>query len=318
MQTRMKRLYLYGTLAGVLYGLVLRVLFGGTHNNLLELMSVGFLFLVPLVLGVLAISFADKPSWKYSIFFPWVPILLFVAMTALFGLEGIICIVMALPLFLIMGSLGGICSKLVMKSRHRMQIFTGFLLLPILTSAVESRMDLPNEIHTVHTEIVINAPQDEVWKNIIRVPAIQPHEHHFSFFHLIGFPKPIEATLSHEGVGGVRHATFEGGVLFVETITKWEEKTNIVFSIKADTETIPATTLDQHVTIGGEYFDMLEGEYRLEPIDDTRIRLHLYSKQRLSTRFNAYTALWTESIMRDIQDYILKVIKRRCETAPLA
>ena len=32
----------------------------------------------------------------------------------------------------------------------------------------------------------------------------------------------VEATWSREGVGGVRHASFAGGVVFVETVTVWE------------------------------------------------------------------------------------------------
>jgi hypothetical protein len=33
----------------------------------------------------------------------------------------------------------------------------------------------------------------------------------------------------------------------------------------------------------------------------------------LSTRFNFYSSLWTDFIMSDTQQYILEVIKRRCE-----
>jgi hypothetical protein len=115
------------------------------------------------------------------------------------------------------------------------------------------------------------------------------------------------------GVGAVRHATFERGVLFVETITKWEPEKDLAFTIKADTAHIPPTTLDQHVTIGGPYFDVLEGEYRIEPSGPGKVILHLSSQHRLSTRFNSYAGFWTDFIMRDTQEYILEIIKRRCE-----
>ncbi|MBM4255466.1 MAG: hypothetical protein FJ147_06155 [Deltaproteobacteria bacterium] len=134
-----------------------------------------------------------------------------------------------------------------------------------------------------------------------------------SFVHMIGFPRPVEATLSHPGVGGIRHATFAGGVLFIETITHWEPEKELVFSIKADTASIPPTTLDPHVTIGGEYFDVLEGRYWIEPIKEQRVILHLESTHRVSTRFNFYSSWWTDFIMRDIQNNILKIIRTRCE-----
>ncbi len=307
----------FGIITGLFYGICLRLIIGGKSSDLFSIMSVGFVFLVPLVLGVLTVAFATNSTWAYCIFAPWIPILLFVLATAVFGLEGVICIVMALPVFLFMASLGGVLTKIFsgFKKTTRVGLFTGFLFLPLISSAIESQFALPLSQRTVPTEIIINASPGVVWKNIIRIPHIQPQEHHDSFFHLMGFPKPVEATLSHEGIGGVRHASFEKGLLFIETIQEWQEQKKIVFSIKANTESIPPTTLDEHVTIGGAYFDMLQGAYEIEALAPNQVRLHLSSTQRLSTRFNAYTAIWTEAIMRDIQDYILVIIKNRCESS---
>src|SRR5205807_1245983 len=109
-------------------------------------------------------------------------------------------------------------------------------------------------------------------------------------------PRPVEATLSHEGVGGVRHATFEGGVLFIETVDAWEPQRRLSFSIHAQTDRIPRTTLDDHVTIGGPYFDILRGTYELQPLGNGRTRLVLSSRHRLSTDFNWYSELWTNAV----------------------
>jgi hypothetical protein len=119
-----------------------------------------------------------------------------------------------------------------------------------------------------------------------------------------------------EGIGAVRYATFERNVLFVETITEWQEPHRLAFSIRADTEHIPPTTFDEHVTIGGRYFDVLSGAYWIEPVDQGDVILHLSSAQRLSTRFNFYSHFWTEYLMADLQNYILGIIKKRCESAP--
>ena len=315
MGIKISRVNILGIIAGIVYGLCLRLIMGGYAPKFFTVMSIGFVFFCPLVLGIITVCGVAKPSWSYCIFSPWVPTTIFVACTGLLGLEGIICIAMALPIFLFMGSVGGFLAKIFLKIKEsrRFYIFTGFLFLPCISSAVESQFVLPAEQRIVPTQIVINAPADVVWKNIIRISKIEPQEQHFSFFHSIGFPRPIEATLSHEGLGGVRHASFEGGLMFIETITQWQDKKKLVFSIKANTESIPRTTLDEHVKIGGDYFDMLEGEYDIEPIGVNQVQLQLSSKQRLSTRFNTYTALWTEAIMRSIQKYILVIIKHRCE-----
>ena len=84
------------------------------------------------------------------------------------------------------------------------------------------------------------------------------------------------------------------------------------FSIRANTDSIPPTTLDEHVKIGGAFFDVLDGEYSLEPRPDG-VLLHLRSHERLSTHLNPYAEQWTDAVMRSIQSEILAVIKRRCE-----
>jgi hypothetical protein len=106
---------------------------------------------------------------------------------------------------------------------------------------------------------------------------------------MIGFPQPLDAKLVGQGVGAVRLATFEKGVLFIETINEWDEPHRLSFSIRADTKDIPPTTFDEHVIIGGKYFDVLNGTYSIEDIGNGDVILHLSSSQRLSTRFNFYS-----------------------------
>jgi len=217
----------------------------------------------------------------------------------------------------VMSSVGGIIGA-ALQIRSRTSVLAVVLFLPPITSTIESQFPLPQAIREVKTQIVIYADKETVWNHIKQVAPIKTEEHADSFFHFIGFPKPIEATLSEEGLGGIRHATFEGDVLFTETITQWEPQKLLSFTIDADTELIPPTTLDEHVIIGGEYFDTLEGTYEIEEPSDNLTILYLSSKHRLSTHFNFYAGFWTDAVMRNIQVYILKIIKRRCENLRVA
>lgn len=111
----------------------------------------------------------------------------------------------------------------------------------------------------------------------------------------------------------MRHASFERGLVFIETVTDWQPEQLLAFTIKADTAHIPPTTLDRHVTIGGPYFDVLTGEYRIERHGGGDVVLHLTSRERLSTHFNVYASSWSDAVMGRIQSSILQVIKQRCE-----
>jgi hypothetical protein len=281
-------------------------------------MTVGFIFLIPFGVGGLTVALAPeryRGSVVYAIFMPWLSCLVAVLAIGLLALEAFICIAMAFPIFMIMSSLGGLVASSVYRARH----LTGhrehaalalFALAPYLITPLESQLPTPDSVRTVQTEIAIDAPAERVWQDIIRVPLIEDQEQHASPFHLIGVPKPLEASLSREGVGAVRHASFDGGLTFVETVTDWQEPRGLSFTIRADRSTTPRAPLD---AIGGPYFEVLEGSYRIESLDDRQVILHLSSKHRLSTRFNPYGGLWTEAIMADLQRSILQVIKDRAE-----
>ena len=87
----------------------------------------------------------------------------------------------------------------------------------------------------------------------------------------------------------------------------------MVFSIRANPYDIPSTTMDEHIVVGGKYFDVLTGTYDLQKLTDTTYRLHLYSHFKLTTTFNFYASWWAGWIMKDIQKNILEVIKERSE-----
>lgn len=317
---------LEATIAGVLHGLGARLAFGYEgFKDLFGVMSFSFIFLVPFCLGLLTVYIAERKeplTWVSRIFLPFTPAFIALVAAMLLAWEGLICIVLWLPMYLIMASLGGMIAgiilKVIEKSRHRHMTFASLMLLPFVSAPVEHALELPLDMRVVENAIDIKASPEVVWQHIIRVEKFRPEEHHRALSHMIGFPRPLEATLSHEGVGGVRNATFEGDVLFIETITHWEPLERLTFGIKADTSAIPPTTLDEHVTVGGPYFDVLEGEYRLEVLDKETVRLHLQSVHRLSTHFNVYSRLWTDFIMRDVQSYILDILKVRCEKAMAA
>lgn len=282
-----------------------------------QVMTLAFLVLGPALIGFLTVRRAEAHEpitfWR-RVFTPWMSVTCMMIAVAVLAMEGAICIVMALPLTLLFSSVGGIIAGLIpTRSRRRTLGTLSLAVLPFCLAPAETLLPAPTQTRTVSNQILIHANATTVWRNIERVPAISREELHPNWTHKIGFPMPIEATLSYEGVGGVRHASFERGILFIENVTAWEPERRLAFSIHANNGDIPATTLDEHVTVGGRYFDVLDGEYRLEPLPNGDTLLHLTSHQRLSTDFNDYAGLWTSAVMSNLQGSILQVIQHRCE-----
>lgn len=319
---------MFGSIAcGAVYGLIMRGLIRiqELHPNSLTsisfiwVMSVAFIMVVPFAMGYIAVGMNARSapvSWVRRIFLPWPAVLLSLFGCLIVAWEGTICLAMVAPIALLFGTLGGITAGVLLRPQQpRTATFSMVVVvvLPFLVWPLEARLTHTQDIRNVESDVLIHASPETIWANIERVRSIDASELPTSWNRKVGFPRPIEATLSHEGIGGVRHATFAGDVLFIETIDVWEPRRRLGFSIHADTSKIPATTLDEHVTVGGEYFDVLHGEYILEPAGTGTIRLRLISNHRVSTDFNWYARLWTEAVMRDVQQSILYVIQRRCE-----
>ena len=317
---RNSRLLLVGACIGLVYGLVIRSLVQWNVPRWSSAMSISFLVLVPVAMGFVTIFVVERrrpqPVWIWLLL-PWVTVLGGAFGTILALWEGFICVIMFTPIGLVCGSLGGLLAGLVIRIPRSIAAKNACLavvaLLPLLTDPWLRELLTRREVRRVENVRVIGASPEVVWKNIERVPHIDPSELPFSWSHRIGFPSPVEATLSFPGIGGVRHATFQHGVLFIENIDTWEPQRRLAFSIHAQTNQIPPTTLDEHVRVGGPFFDVLQGEYILESLPDGDTRLHLSSKHRLSTDFNWYAHLWTDAVMTDLQETILTVIQKRCE-----
>ena len=306
--------------AGLLVALLGRFVFASASlSGGGGLLMLCFLLLTPLALGAVTAHFTPRAAdgWWRRIFGPFLAVLLFLGAALLFHLEGMICVLMISPLFILTSWAGAEVYRLLTdrddSGPRNTYVVAGFVLLPFLLAPLENQLGTPTAFRRVENSIIIKAPVAAVWRHIVRVAPISARELGPSPVDRIGFPRPVEATLSYEGVGGVRHATFERGVEFIETVDAWEPLRRISFSIKPNTATIPPTTFDEHVTVGGRFFDVLRGTYELQPLGPGRTRLVLFSQQRLSTRLNPYAGLWTDYVMREIQGRILTVVARRSE-----
>jgi hypothetical protein len=302
------------------YALLMRVIFGlDIVKDFVRVMSITFLLAVPFVIGFLIVSLSpqkDAVRMRYAVLAPWIPVGFFFFVTVLFGLEGWACWIMILPVFLLFATLGGLFARYLIlirkKKPNKLQVSI-VLFLPFLLSPLETLLpDLPAR-YEAYTYADIHAPADRIWANVVRVRAIPEQADHGTLTRFLGFPRPIRAELDYAGVGGSRQAIFSRGLVFKEVVLEYAERKRMHFSITANPHDIPSTTMDKHVVIGGDYFNVLDGTYELQRLNDSIFRLHLYSHFTLRTTFNFYASWWAGWIMKDIQNNILRVIQTRCE-----
>jgi len=302
-----------------LYAVFLRVFYGiKTWDELFGVMTVTFLFLLPTIVGALTVYLSSEENAKkhsYKVFAPWIPIFLFLIITIALEIEGWACWLMILPLFLFASTIGGfIGSYLKLRKRNDRLNVSILVLLPFVISPLESLIETIPGNYEAYTYIDIEAPTEKIWDNVTSVSEIKEKDDKGYLSNFLGFPRPVKAELDFEGVGAFREAIFTNGLVFNETVTEYVDNKKMVFTIKANTYDIPSTTLDEHILIGGDYFDVLNGTYELEDLGNGIHRLHLYSHFKMKTTFNFYAGWWGKWIMKDIQNNILRIEKERSET----
>lgn len=301
-----------------IYALLLRTVFGeSTWDGVFSMMSKTFLFLLPSIVGALTVYFSRTEKvekFAYRFFIPWVPILVFFFITLIFAIEGWPCLVMILPIFLLAASIGGLIGGYFKLRKKDNKTYVSILvLLPLIASPLENYIGADPTPYKAYTYIDINAPAEKIWDNVTRVREIKLEQDKGWLTKLLNFPRPVKAELNFEGVGAYRAAIFTNGLVFHETVTEYIDNKKMSFSIRALPHEIPLTTMDEHLVIGGKYFDVLNGTYELEQLNDKTYRLHLWSNFKLTTTFNFYASWWANGIMKDIQNNILQVEKYRAE-----
>ncbi|MFT5197078.1 MAG: hypothetical protein ACI85U_004118 [Candidatus Promineifilaceae bacterium] len=232
------RAYATTSSLAIVYGYLCVWLFDGraVHVIPLETFSWSFVMLVPYAIGIISVSTnfftrrlrkdADENprelSFVEAIFIPWLGILGVAVVALILSFGFLLCFIISVPILFPAASFGGLSVWLVQKHRKlAIMLFVFALFAPFGLSPVEARIEKERETVQTLTSIQIDADAAGVWAEIGTVDPITAQEHRFDWIYLIGLPRPISATLSDHGVGGVRRASYENGLHFDEEIIDW-------------------------------------------------------------------------------------------------
>lgn len=303
-------------LAGAIYGLLVRALFGVLPNGSGGVMSIAFLVVTPAVVGALTIYGARdrNPSVAAMFLMPWVTVMLMLLGCAITLLEGAICIAMMAPLFLLFASIGGVGMGIALHYAGR---HTGKLpcvvLLPLLMLLGEQGLPSHHRNLELKQSIVIDAQPHMVWNQIMTARDIVPEELPLSLTHLIGVPKPVEGVNLSTQDGEVRYSKWERGVNFRAVVTHKVQHESITWNYVFDRKSFPPGSMDDHVAIGGQYFNLHDTTFTLHRLAGERTRLDILTHHRISTSVNFYAVPVATLLGNDFISTILTLYKSRSE-----
>src|SRR6478609_9654560 len=187
----------------------------------------------------------------------------------LLAIEGIICLLMAAPIAFAVATIGGMFGFAVQTTfqwRDKSpRLYCSLLVLLPLAMKLEHEIPPALPLLAVKTSVVVNAPPEKVWKNVVSFSQLPtPSEMIFK----LGIAYPIRAEIHGCGVGAVRHCNFSTGP-FVEPIEVWDEPRLLKFSVTKNPEPMQEWTpyRDIHPAHLNGYLESRAGQFILTPLE---------------------------------------------------
>lgn len=325
-------------LVGALVGIFLRIIFSGgvelqetekfidkISNGVASAMSGFFIYFAPIAVSAVSVYLAERTrrrSWSSYFWTGAMANALFVLGTLVVLIEGLICAIIIVPLFMFIGGLGG----LVMGAICRWMIFPrtsvlSFVTLPVVLALVVPPTENVPLMGVIERSVIVNAAPEKVWPHLLNVERIQPNEVAHGWLYRIGVPLPeagVTARLD-DGKNLVRHITMGKKIHFEQRSNEWRENQFVHWKYRFAEDSFPPHALDDHVKIGGEFFDIIDTRYSLAPLAAGTTQLSVKIHYRVSTDFNWYANGVAKLLIGNFEDVILdfyRVRSERSATAP--
>jgi hypothetical protein len=264
---------------------------------------------IPFLLGFLSVVVFTRGgprSWNDCVLVMLGSIGLTALTIVLVAFEGLVCLLMALPIALMLSWFGAYVAYTIQRQRWNAQriaslCLTLFALAPALMAA--ERADAPEpELRAVVTSVVVAAPPELVWKRVVSFPPIPPPQ---EWLFAAGIAAPLSAEIDGAGAGAIRRCVFTTGA-FVEPIDRWDEPRLLHFAVTGQPppmrEWSPYAIHPPHLD---GFLVSRAGQFRLEPLADGRTLLEgttWYSNRMWPA---CYWNLWSDAFIHAIHRRVL-------------
>lgn len=228
-----------------------------------------------------------------------------------FAVEGVVCLVMALPLAIPLVLVGvSVARAIVNPTLAARQAMVALILLPTvgpLIAAAEKATKAEDPLHQVVTMVEIDAPPQAVWRNVIAFPELPAPE---EWLFRLGIAYPIRARIEGTGAGAVRYCEFSTGP-FVEPITTWREAELLAFDVSSSPEPMrELSPYDIHPEHLKGFVRSRRGQFELVALDGgKRTRLVGTTWYQQSIYPDVYWSRITDEIIHKIHQRVLDHIR---------
>ncbi len=299
-KTVVQKSIFYGTLAALSCAIV-----GGTLVALGDATSglgVTMFLLLPAATGFVTVL--TVRYWKAVAISLMIATALCMAGLVFTGLEGIVCVVMALPILSVGALLGAAIGALVKRKFPSDKTFS-MAILPILAGVsvlgagkIEDRLDAGSRTEIVESTIIIDAAPGEVWNAIIEFDIINGPK---PLLMRMGLPIPQSCTILGSGVGSERICHFNSGFIR-ERVTCWRPPRLLEFDVV-------------EVRLPGRHWLGFQGAaYTLDRIDAGKTKVTRTTVVTSTLRPAFYWRFFERLGVEAEHDYILESLKSKFQS----
>ncbi len=214
----------------------------------------------------------------------------------LLALEGLVCLLMALPLAAPVALLGGLLGRvLAIHQAEPLRPGTAALVvLPLLLLPAVPGVERDPSLREVVTAIEIDASAAEVWSHVVGFSEVNAPP---AVVFRLGIAYPVRAVIEGAGVGALRRCEFSTGA-FVEPITAWEEGRRLAFDVIQQPPPLQEWSpySGVHPPHLDGYFRTRRGEFRLTPLPGGRTRLEGSTFYEIEMYPQLYWRLWADAM----------------------
>ncbi len=304
-------------LFSILITLIVSAILGFIAIALFEVYGWTVFLIIPFIIGFLPpFIYGKQTEIKKEVGYQLSFLTLGIVLVGLlvFALEGVICIAMSLPIVALLVWLGSYVGFKANSGKwiNPTNTTIGLVLICASTMSFDYYNKAENLI-PVKTVIIVNAPIDEVWKNVVTFNKIdEPTDWIFN----TGISYPTDATIVGTGVGAIRYCNFSTGS-FVEPITTWDEPNLLQFDVKE--QPIPMNEFnpfwDIHPPHLDGYFKSYKGQFKLTKIGESQTELEGTTWYMVDITPEIYWKTWSDFIIHRIHKRVLNHIKIETENS---
>lgn len=260
-------------------------------------LGMAFFFFLPLAIGV---SSGMLPDFKQAVYGTLASLGIFSVFLVFTQLEGLICVLMALPILLLAMWLGFTIGHSIRKRRGDNSIKVTFvpILIFIVVNVLEVFSGNTSIPHSTSTSIVLNSSSEEVYNSIIAVDTVDVET---GFLQKVGLPTPRKCILTSGEIGGLRICEFEEGEI-IETIVKLEPNRYLEMDVT-----------ECHLDIERHWLEFDKDIYEIEELNSTQTRITRTTTYSSTLKPRIYWELMEGLTIGSEHDFVFRNLKKDVE-----